>query len=156
MKESAKKPYVLYVGNDYPHKNLKRLILAFKKLNLDYKLVLITNFVSDEELDNLYKNAALYVCPSLYEGFGLSSLEAMKRGVPVASSDATCLPEVLGNAAIYFNPLDIDDMVEKIKRVLLDKDLRKRLTQKGLEQVKKYSWAKMAKETLAVYSRALT
>jgi len=155
MKESAKKPYVLYVGNDYPHKNLKRLKLAFDKLvkghNLDYRLILNTKFVSDEELDKLYKDAALFVFPSLCEGFGLPPLEAMKRGVPVASSNAACLPEILGNAAIYFNPLDIGDMVEKIKKTLSDDKVKKDLVQKGYEQVKKYSWIKMAKETLDIY-----
>lgn len=152
MKEFPKKPYILYVGNDYPHKNLKRLISAFKKLNLDYQLVLITDFVNDRELDKLYKNASLYVCPSLHEGFGLPPLEAMKRGVPVVSSNATCLPEILGIGAIYFNPLSVDDMTDEIKRVLLDEDLRKRLIEKGFKQIRKYSWQKMAEETLNIYS----
>lgn len=151
MKEFSKKPYILYVGNNYPHKNLKRLVLAFKKTNLDCELVLITNFVSDEQLDKLYRNASLYVQPSLIEGFGLSPLEAMKRGVPVVSSNSGSLPEILEEAVIYFNPLDIDDMAEKIKKGLVDIKTRKKLTQKGFEQVKKYSWLKMAKETLEVY-----
>lgn len=156
MKASGKKPYILYVGNDYPHKNLKRLKLAFKKLNLDYELVLITDFVSDKELDKLYKNASLYVCPSLHEGFGLPSLEAMARGIPVVSSNATCLPEILGEAVIYFNPLDVDDMTEKIKKTLLNDRVKKELIRKGFEQVKKYSWQKMAKQTLKVYQEILT
>jgi glycosyltransferase involved in cell wall biosynthesis len=184
MKESQiKKPYLLYVGNAYPHKNLKRLILAFKKLvedyNLDYQLVLVgggdhfyrklrrdtnlrmlpqfTNrilflgFVSDKELDELYKNASLYVFPSLHEGFGLPPLEAMARGLPVVSSSATCLPEILGKAIIYFNPLDIDDMAEKIKKTLLDNRAKKDLIRKGYKQIKKYSWRKMAEETLEIY-----
>ena len=156
MKELAEKPYILYVGNDYPHKNLKRLNLAFKKVvedGLDYKLTLITEFVSEQELDNLYRNASLFVFPSLSEGFGLPPLEAMARGVPVASSNATCLPEILGDAAIYFNPLDIDDMAEKIKIILSDDRIKKALIQKGLEQIKKYSWQKMAEETLKIYSK---
>lgn len=148
----GEKPYILYVGNDYPHKNLKRLTSAFKKLNLDYQLVLITDFVNDRELDKLYKNASLYVCPSLHEGFGLPALEAMKRGVPVASSNATCLPEILGKAAIYFNPLDVNDIAEKIKKILLDEDLRKRHIEKGFKQIRRYSWRKMAEETLKIYS----
>jgi len=173
MKEFHKKPYLLYVGNAYPHKNLENLILAFRKIkqdNFDLQLVLVggddyfykklkknnndvifTGFIKDEDLNVLYNNAALYVFPSLYEGFGLPPLEAMKRGVPVASSNATCLPEVLGDAAIYFNPLDVDDMAEKIKKALLDEGLRKNLIQKGFEQIKKYSWQKMARETLEVY-----
>lgn len=151
MKELPKKPYILYIGNDYPHKNLKRLVLAFKKLNLDYELLLVTEFVSEEELDKLYKNASLYIQPSLTEGFGLPPLEAMKRGVPVVSSNAGSLPEILGEAAIYFNPLDIDNIAEKIKKGLFDIEIRKKLTQKGFEQVKKYSWLKMARGTLEVY-----
>lgn len=155
MKE-LHKPYILYVGNDYYHKNLARLKLAFKKIiegGLDYELVLITEFVSDEELDSLYKNACLFVFPSLSEGFGLPPLEAMARGLPVTSSYSTCLPEILGDAAIYFNPLDINDIANQIKKALLDKDLRKKLIQKGFEQIKKYSWEKMAKETLKIYSK---
>lgn len=155
MKELFKKPYILYVGNDYPHKNLTRLKSAFERLKaggLDYDLILITKFVSEGELDNLYRNASLFVFPSLCEGFGLPPLEAMKRGVPVASSNAACLPEILGEAAIYFNPLDINDMADKIKKALIDEDLRKKLIQKGFEQVKKYDWRKMAEETLKVYS----
>ena len=156
MKELAEKPYILYVGNDYPHKNLKRLNLAFKKVvedGLDYQLILITEFVSEQELDNLYRNASLFVFPSLSEGFGLPPLEAMARGVPVVSSSATSLPEILGDAAIYFNPLDIDDMAEKIKKALLDEGLRNNLIEKGFEQIKKYSWQKMAEETLKIYSK---
>lgn len=154
------KPYILYVGNDYPHKNLKRLCLAFKKLNLDYQLVLITDFVSDEELNKLYRNASLFVFPSLIEGFGLPPLEAMARGVPVACSNTGSLPEILGEAVVYFNPLDIDDMAEKmrsilsndgIKKTLSNDRVKKDLIEKGFEQVKKYNWGKMAKETLRVY-----
>jgi glycosyltransferase involved in cell wall biosynthesis len=152
MKASqVKKPYILYVGNDYPHKNLKRLKLAFEKLNLDYELVLVTEFVSDKELDKLYRNASLYVFPSLCEGFGLPPLEAMARGLPVVSSDATCLPEILGEAVIYFNPLDIDDIAEKIKKTLLDNRAKKDLIRKGYKQIKKYSWRKMVEETLEIY-----
>lgn len=150
MKEYHK-PYILYVGSNYPHKNLKRLIFAFKKLNLDYELVLITDFVSDEKLNKLYRNASLFVFPSLIEGFGLPPLEAMARGVPVACSNTGSLPEILGEAAVYFNPLDIDDMVEKIKKTLSNDRAKKDLIEKGFEQIKKYNWGKMAKETLEVY-----
>jgi len=156
MKEFPKKPYLLYVGNDYPHKNLKRLKLAFKKLvenGLDFELVLITEFVSEKELDSLYKNASLFVFPSLSEGFGLPPLEAMARGLPVVSSNATCLPEILGNATAYFNPLNIDDMAGEIKRTLLDEDLRKKLIKKGFERIKRYDWDRMAKETLSLYKK---
>jgi len=155
MKEFFKKPYILYIGNDYSHKNLGRLKSAFEKIKaerIDCELVLIIKFVNEEELDNLYKNASLLVFPSLCEGFGLPPLEAMKRGVPVVSSNAACLPEILGNAVLYFNPLDVDDIAGKIKKALLDEDLRKDLIQKGFEQIKKYNWQKTAQETLKVYS----
>ncbi len=185
LKSQIKKPYLLYVGNAYPHKNLKRLILTFNKLNQEpkirnqeYRLVLagqedyfykklkleirnlkleigdkiiFPGFISDEDLDATYRAADLYVFPSLSEGFGLPSLEAMACGVPVASSNATCLPEILGDAALYFNPLDIDDMAEKIKNILLDDRVKKDLIKKGFEQIKKYSWQKMAEETLGLY-----
>lgn len=155
MRASVKTPYILYVGNNYPHKNLKRLKLAFDKLikehNLNCRLILSTDFVSEEKLDILYKNAALFVFPSLCEGFGLPPLEAMKRGVPVVSSNAACLPEILGEAAIYFNPIDIGDMSEKIKFTLLNHRVKKELIQKGYKQAGKYSWIKMTKETLNIY-----
>lgn len=169
------KPYLLYVGNAYPHKNLKRLILAFAKIkHSDLRLVLVgemdyfykrlqkefintqglifTDFVSDVDLEVLYRKAALYVFPSLCEGFGLPSLEAMSYGLPVVSSRATCLPEILGDAAIYFNPKNIDEMAEKIKEVLDSEVMRMDLISKGYERIKKYDWGKMAKETMRVYN----
>lgn len=155
MKEFPKKPCILYVGNDYPHKNLGRLKSAFEKIKadgIDCELILITKFVSEEELDNLYKNASLFVFPSLCEGFGLPPLEAMKRGVAVISSNTACMPEILGDAALYFNPLDINDMADKIKKALISEDLRQNLIQKGFEQVKKYSWQQTAQKTLEIYS----
>jgi glycosyltransferase involved in cell wall biosynthesis len=176
------KPYLLYVGNAYPHKNLERLILAFQKLTqeekIDLKLVLVgqldyfyqrlqkqfsslpglvfTDFVSDEELASLYQRAALYVFPSLGEGFGLPPLEAMSYGLPVVSSQATCLPEILGRAAVYFNPEDIEDMTEKIKQVLKDKKIQERLVSQGFEKIKEYHWSKTAQEALAVYQKSIS
>ncbi len=178
------KPYIMYAGNAYPHKNLERLIVAFGKLVtqylLDYQLVIVgkkdsfhkelerevadaklkkriifTDFVSDQELAGLYNKASLYVFPSLSEGFGLPALEAMSHGVPVASSNATCLPEVLGDAAVYFDPHNPAKMAKVIADVLSDAKLREGLIKKGILQVKKYSWQKTAKQTLAVYQKAL-
>jgi len=178
------KPYLLYVGNAYPHKNLERLIEAFKILIRTYQknlqLVLVgeedyfyrrlkklvsivfesprekqeiifTDFVSDEELTDLYQNAALYVFSSLCEGFGLPPLEAMAHGIPVVSSCATCLPEVLGDAAVYFDAGSAQDIAEKINNVLGDKSLTEKLIAAGYEQIKKYSWRKMAEEMLETY-----
>jgi len=179
------KPYLLYVGNAYPHKNLEKLILAFDKItgkHSDLKLVMVgeldyfykkiknyvssfrfqvsrnivfANFVSDEELAELYKNACLYVFPSLYEGFGLPPLEAMACSLPVVSSNASCLPEILGNAALYFNPKDIDDIVDKIEKVLYYQDIRTRLISVGYQRIKKYNWQNTTKETLRVYKNVL-
>lgn len=182
-KYGIKKPYLFYVGNAYPHKNLVRLVEAFKILRSgqypDLQLVLaggddyfykklkkencdsagvcfgggviFAGFVPDEELRNLYANAALYVFPSLCEGFGLPPLEAMACGAPVAASGATCLPEILGGAAYYFDGGNPQDMAAKIKEVLSDEILREKLIAQGFEQIKKYSWQKMAEETRKVY-----
>jgi len=179
-------PYLLYVGNAYPHKNLARLAEAFKLLRdgkyRDLQLVLVgsedyfyrkikkencdsngtcfgggvifTGYVPDEELGSLYQDASLYVFPSLCEGFGLPPLEAMARGVPVAAARATCLPEILGQAAHYFNGENLQDIAAKIGEVLGDDVLRQQLVRQGFEQIKKYSWRKMAEETGRVYGNA--
>lgn len=171
------KPYLLYVGNAYPHKNLEGLIKFFKKINLEYQLVLVgkedyfykrlkqetkeskvkdkiifTDFVSEKELADLYRNARLYVFPSFVEGFGLPGLEAMSYGLPVAASNSSCLPEIYGQAAVYFDPKNLEDMAEKIEKVLFDENLRQELIIMGFEQIKKYSWRKCAEQTLAVYN----
>jgi glycosyltransferase involved in cell wall biosynthesis len=91
----------------------------------------------------------------LSEGFGLPGLEAMHYGAPLVSSNATCLPEIYGDAAHYFNPLDVFDMAAKIDGVLSDEKLRKVLIQKGYNQVKKYSWERMAKQTSDIYKKIL-
>ena len=168
------KPYLLYVGNAYPHKNLERLILAFEKLNKekkDLRLVLVgeidyfyqrirkispsnvifTDFVSDQELAGLYQDAALYVFPSLCEGFGLPPLEAMAHNLPVVSSNFSCLPEILGPAALYFNPQDINDIVDKIKKVLNKRELQEKLILEGKKRIKRYSWSRMADQILGLY-----
>ncbi len=174
--------YLLYVGAQSDYKNLKRLgdahqilLGKYPKLGLvfvgrknasalinekyfnqrKYQNITFTDFVSDAELSWLYNHAEAYVFPSLMEGFGLPGLEAMEHGLPVVSSNATCLPEVYGQAAHYFNPEDTSDMAEAIDQVLSDEKLRARLARAGFKQVKKYSWKKMAKETHAIYMKAL-
>jgi glycosyltransferase involved in cell wall biosynthesis len=172
------KPYILYVGNAYPHKNLENLIRAFSKVsNSDLSLVLVgkidyfykkikkiveenkiqnvifTDFVSDKDLSRIYKGAKLYMFPSLYEGFGLPPLEAMQRGVPVASSDHGCMKEILGDAAIYFDARKRDEIKGAIEEMISDEQLRINLIKKGNSQIKKYSWKKMAKETLEEYKK---
>lgn len=176
------KRFIMYVGRPQPHKNLDRLLDAFEKLletQPDLHLVLagkkdalyeryasavdarglkqvvFTDFIEDAQLRWLYENCQAYVFPSLSEGFGLPGLEAMLHGAPVVSSNATCLPEVYGDAAHYFDPLDVDDMVRAISDVLTDEKLHADLVARGHEQVKKYSWQRMAQQTLTVYNQIL-
>jgi len=108
-------------------------------------------YLPDEDLYYFYKNAALYVFPSLKEGFGLPLLEAMTHRLPVCASNISCMPEIGGEAVYYFNPYDPKDMAEKIIGLLGDEKLQKSLVEKGLNQTKKFSWEKMARETLAQY-----
>ncbi len=178
----GQKPFIMYIGRPTPHKNLWRLIEAFKQLqgtHSDLQLVLagkldanyqqiqqktqteqianiiFTDFITDGQLRWLYEHCAAYVFPSLSEGFGLPGIEAMVHGAPVISSDATCLPEVYGDAAHYFDPLSIQSMADAINEVLTDKQLRQRLIADGRIQASKYSWRRMAEQTLAEYNRAL-
>lgn len=117
--------------------------------------VIFPGYVPDAQLEVLYQEAKAYVFPSLYEGFGLPPLEAMANSCPVISSDRASLPEILGSAALYFNPENEDDFIEKITKLLDNKEIREKLVGKGLEQIKKYSWSDCAQETLNTYSQIL-
>jgi len=173
------KPYILYVGNAYPHKNLEGLVSAWnvfkKKDNQEFKLVLVgkedyfykrlkrfvkekgienvifSGFVSDVDLYDIYKNSEAYIFPSLYEGFGLPPLEAMQNGIPVISSNHQCMKEILEGAAHYFNAKDNDSIVQAIEKITTDEKMRNTLIKRGYLQVKKYSWEEMAKKTLEIY-----
>jgi len=176
------KEFILYVGQQSDYKNIRHLGDAHQRLlstHPDLGLILVgnknasalknekyftdkkyrnihfTGFLPNSQRDWLYTNASAYVFPSLMEGFGLPGLEAMGYGAPVVSSNATCLPEVYGDAAYYFNPTDVDDMARAINSVLTSNTLRDSLIQKGHQQVKKYSWQTMAGETYSVYKDAL-
>ena len=98
-----------------------------------------------------YSSAEVFVFPSLYEGFGLPPLEAMAQGTPVIVSNVSSLPEVVGNAAVMVHPDNIFDIARGIKRVLLDADTRDLLRQRGLEQVKKFSWDRSVERVLSIY-----
>lgn len=172
--------YILYLGTLEPRKNIKRLVQAFykvkKKGDIEYKLiiagkkgwlfsdifqvvndldlrddVIFTGFIPDKDLPGIYSGAALFVFPSLYEGFGLPPLEAMACGTPVITSNVSSLPEVVGNAAILIDPYNIEELADAIYRVLSDANLRSEMINKGLSQVKKFSWERCARETLRVY-----
>lgn len=175
----ASKKFIMYIGRPTPHKNLERLIDAFtelKQTNKDLCLVLagkednnyrvikrkvegrgvkdivFTGFVSEAELRWLYENCQAYVFPSLSEGFGLPGLEAMAHGAPVVSSNATCLPEIYEDSAQYFDPISTASMIEAINEVLNNPKRREELINKGKVQTKKYSWERMARETLDIYN----
>lgn len=176
------KQFIMYVGQQSDYKNIRRLGDAHQKLLKDhpglglilvgkktpahkrneeyfnskgYQNITFTDFISNEQRDWLFTQCTAYVFPSLMEGFGLPALEAMGYGAPVASSSATCLPEVYGDAAHYFNPLDTDDMARAINDIITDATLRAGLIKKGYAQNKKYSWKHMAEQTHAVYMNAL-
>jgi glycosyltransferase involved in cell wall biosynthesis len=106
----------------------------------------LPGYIPDEKLQMMYQNALLSVYPSLYEGFGLPPLESMTYGCPAINSDIPALREVSGDAALYVDPYDVEDITMKIEQLLVDEPLRKELQLKGLEQIKKYSWEKSAKQ----------
>ncbi|MBU2632116.1 glycosyltransferase family 4 protein [Patescibacteria group bacterium] len=172
-KYEINKPYFLFIGTIQPRKNIAKLIEAFASIKEDVDLVVIgkkgwlfeqilaapsefgvekrvkfLDFVPNEDLPLFYQNAVCYVLPSLYEGFGLPVLEAMQNNCPVITSNVSSLPEAGGDAAIYVNPEDVNDIKEKMEKVLRDSNLREEMIKKGQEQVKKFSWEKTAKETL--------
>src|SRR6185503_13293951 len=173
-------PFVLYAGNIKPHKNLDRLIEAFsimRKSGIDdvqlliigdeiskypslrrlvhrhhlYPHVRFLGFVPDATLAVLYRLAAVFVFPSLYEGFGLPPLEAMAAGTPVVTSNVSSLPEVVGNAALLIPPTDAAAIADAIARVLNQPGLRAELVERGFERVKQFSWGRSVARVRQVY-----
>jgi glycosyltransferase involved in cell wall biosynthesis len=171
-------PYVLHVGTTERRKNLVRLARAYQLLcerrkSFSFQLVLcgriapdsedlqravsghkdqgrvaILNRVPDDDLSILYKSAAGFAMPSIYEGFGLPLLEAMASGVPVMSSNRSSLPEIGGDAVLYFNPESVEEISHAMERLLSDTTLRKELTQRGLQRAQRFSWQSCARITL--------
>lgn len=175
--------YFLYVGNAYPHKNLEKLLKVFEEFSeeipqvdlvlvgkedyfyeqlqrkiLEFKLVnsvtLLTS-VTDAQLQSLYRGAIALVMPSLMEGFGLPTVEAMANNCLVLASGIPSLREVCQDAAIYFNPLDRDDMRNALKNAYYNQAALATNKKIGLERVKMFSWRKMAEETLQIYESVL-
>lgn len=174
---------ILYVGVLEPRKNLPTLIRAFKSLverGSAYKLVIagrkgwmydglfrtinkldlvnrviFTGYVPEEELPLIYHAADLVVYPSVYEGFGLPVLEAMACGVPVITSNVSSMPEIVGNAGILVNPYRPEELAEAMYQILENADRRQHYAQQGLARAKDFSWARTARETLAVYQYAM-
>jgi glycosyltransferase involved in cell wall biosynthesis len=179
----ADKQFVMSDGRARSHKNLDRQIEAYALLHKEHpdlyfmltgkqdsavevvkqrvqKLgladrVIFTGFITDGELKWAWQHAQAYVWASLSEGFGLPPLEAMLHGAPVVSSNASCMPEVLGDAVYYFNPLSVEDMARAIEEVITNSGLQHSLVEQGKLQVKKYSWKLMAEQTLAVYNSVI-
>lgn len=175
-------PYILNVGTLEPRKNLELLVRVFASVikddSLEHRLVLVgkkgwgyeklfklikdlniedrviwTDYVEDDDLPYIYNGASLFAFPSLYEGFGLPILEAMKCGVPVISSNTSSMPEIVSDAGILIDPKDEKKWVKEIGEVLNNDVVQVKLREKGLEQAKKFSWEKCARETLEVYEK---
>jgi len=170
--------YLLYVGTIQPRKNISNLLEGFKKVLVRYpdlklylvgrkgwlyesifrkveelnlkKNVIFTGYISNSHLDYLYKHAEAFILPSLYEGFGLPLLEAMSRNLPVLSSNTASLPEIGGNACLYFDPTSSEDIKDKIIELLTNRTLQQHLVKKGKERVQLFSWEKCGEETLKI------
>jgi glycosyltransferase involved in cell wall biosynthesis len=183
VKKLKGKRFLFFVGNAFPYKNLGRIVSAYAELKFTYpdlQLVFagkkdffyeqleadvkqrkipevhFLGYISDGEKRWIMKNATAYVCASLSEGFHIPMIEAMYEQCPVISSDATCLPEVGGDAALYFNPSSTDELVAAVTRLLEEPKLRDQLIKKGSRNIKRFSWKKMAEETYKIYQKMET
>lgn len=187
-KYGLKKPYLLSLGSFYPHKNIPRLVAAFKILKekegfpgqlvlvgkeSDFSRILrqkvaeegireiifpgaqnVQGYLPDPEVEIILANAHVFIQPALKEGFGLPPVEAMVFGVPTAVANIDSLKEMCGEASVYFDPTDANDMAAQIQLIIKNEPLRKELVRKGYENVKRFSWQKMAGETLEVYKKS--
>jgi glycosyltransferase involved in cell wall biosynthesis len=180
QKYGIDKPYVLFIGTVQPRKNLKRLIEAFVKIdnvklvvvgkirgegrqgwmyeeivNLPNELnikdkIIFTGYVPNNEMLYLLNGAEAFALPSLWEGFGIPVVDAMACGLPVIVSNTSSLPEVAGKAGIYVDPQSVTQIEHAIRLISADPKLRRKLSKLALEQAKKFSWKKMAREVLKV------
>ncbi len=176
-------PYILWVGKMYSHKNLTRLLYAYKRLkethqNISHRLVLcgmkgwgyssliktieelaledkvvFTDYVPNDVLISIYAKASVFVFPSLTEGFGLPILEAMSCRVPVITSNCGAMAEIAGEAALLVDPYNVEEIAEAMHRILTDETLRAALIKKGFKRASQFSWEKTASQTLEVYKR---
>jgi glycosyltransferase involved in cell wall biosynthesis len=173
-------PLLLSVAAALPHKNLERLLRALPAVPCQPELALVghagrdterltqiaaavgvrdrvrlTGWLSDEDLEGLYRLADAFVYPSLYEGFGMPVLEAMRRGVPVACANATSLPEVVGDAAELFDPTSVEAIAAAATSLLEDRGRAAELVRRGHERAAGFGWDRTARAALASYERAL-
>ena len=152
LKESGRDLQLVLVGSiQWSFIDLKRMLL-YMGLKSD---VIHLEYISDEDLVCLYNAARLFVYPSLYEGFGLPLVEAMACGTPIAASNVSSIPEVVGDAAVLFDPYNEDEMLDSIRMVIDDKSARDSLISRGLSRVKRYSWTTAAKRTIELYNQAV-
>lgn len=183
VKKLEGKQFLFFVGNAFPYKNLKRIVSAYAEAKYAYpdlQLVFagkkeffyeqlenevrqrnipdvhFLGYISDGEKRWLFQHASAYVCASLSEGFHMPMIEAMYEQCPVISSNATCLPEVGGDAALYFDPHSTDELVAAVTRLLDEPRLRDELIKKGNKNIQRFSWEKMARETFEVYKKMAT
>lgn len=174
--------FIMYVGQQSTYKNIARLGDAHQKLlehypdsglllvgslnqaaklnqayfeQHNYRNIQFTGFVSDQQLAWLYQHCSAYIFPSFYEGFGLPGVEAMAAGAPLISSNATCLPEIYADGALYFDPSDTNDLVDKISQVLSNQQLRQDLISRGKRRAHDFSWQTMAEQTLDIYQQVI-
>ncbi|AFM43256.1 glycosyltransferase [Desulfosporosinus acidiphilus SJ4] len=172
------RPYVLTIGGNEPRKNVERLIKIFPRLSETFKIdlaiiggswrgnTLNTNSrnadnifylgsVDQQDLISLYSMSELFVFPSLYEGFGLPILEAMACGTPVATSNSSSIPEVAGEAAILFDPLNENSIYEVVSGILGSQEIKEELRLRGLERIKLFSWSDTLDQITEAYREAL-
>jgi len=170
-------PYILYTGNLYPHKNINIIFYALQKLpKLKLKIICARDlfqskaietakklnissqveflgYVPDMQFNEIYSKALALVHPSFLEGFSLTGLEAMAQNFPVIASSSSCLPEIYGDSVLYFDPNNVTELVDQITKLQNNPTLRKDLINRGQKQIKKYSWANCAKQTLDFYEQ---
>jgi len=180
---SLRNPYVLYVGNIKPHKNIPTLLRAFERIAASYKdldlvfageLLSKNNYLTKlvqtlgigrrirdlghlatEELVRCYSEAEVLVLPSLYEGFGFTAVEAMACETPVVAANTSSLPEVVGEAGLIFEALDPKSLEDALRTVLSEPQTRRRLAEEGKRNIRRFSWDQAAQETLRVYETVL-
>lgn len=176
-----RQPYTLYLGGLDPRKNMQRVLTAYAALPPGTRseqlivvgmppagqilvasesaargiadAVICTPFIAERELQALYQAAALFVYPSLYEGFGLPVLEAMALGTPVVTSNGSAIPEIAGDAALLVDPLDVEQIAAAMTRVLRDPVLSAELSARGKQQAARFTWQQTAQATRALYDR---
>jgi glycosyltransferase involved in cell wall biosynthesis len=176
-KDLINQPYILYVGQRHSYKNFKNAAAAFAKIKNNFDICLVctgpelTNKeneyleslgikdsvkyvrASEDEMNSLYHFSKCFIFPSFYEGFGLPLLEAMVNGAPVMCANASCFPEIAGDAAVYFDPANAAEIADKMTSLLESSDLRNKYAALGMERVKLFSWDSCTKKHIELYNR---